>query len=262
MMRELDETGKILIRIATAVSVAVTLLVPPAVAQQRDEKAEYQACLTLTKREPEMAFESALAWKSEGGGFPARHCEALALVALKKYHIAAPRLEELAEDMAEAGSQLTLAILSQAANVWLLADDGSRGYAVASAGLDIDPDNIDLLVDRSRMSARLEDYETARVDLDRALQLDPSRTDALTFRAAAWRQLGNNRRALEDVELALSLTPDLPDALIERGILYRQSGKKDLARRDWLKVLDLVPYGTAADAARLNLENLDVDKDK
>ncbi|MCR9214153.1 MAG: tetratricopeptide repeat protein [Proteobacteria bacterium] len=251
-----------MIRLAAVISVAAVPIVFSASAQQRDEQAEYQACLTLTKREPEMAFESALAWKGEGGGYPARHCEALALVALKKYHIAAPRLEELAEDMANDGSPLAIAILSQAANVWLLEGDASRGYFVASAGLDIDPDNVDLLIDRSRMSAKLEDYQAARTDLDRALQVDPSRTDAMTFRAAAWRQLGNNERALEDVELALSLTPDLPDALIERGILYRQTGRKDLARKDWMKVLDLSPYSVAGDTARINLENLDVNKDK
>ncbi len=255
-------SGKTLIKLAAAASIAALPVVLPVLAQERDEQAEYNACLTLTKREPEMAFESALAWKGEGGGFPARHCEALALVALKKYHIAAPRMEELAEDMAGAGSPLAAKILSQAANIWLLADDASRGYAVASAGLEIDPENIDLLVDRSRMSARLGDYRAAREDLDRALQVDPTRTDALTFRAAAWRQLGNNPRALEDVELALSLTPDLPDALIERGILYRDSGRRDLARKDWMKVLDLSPYSVAGDTARINLENLDVNKNK
>lgn len=231
-------------------------------ADARDQEAEYKACLLLTKREPEMAFESALSWKADGGGFPARHCVALALVAQKKFHLAAPRLEALAEDMRKTGSPLLIPTLSQAANVWLLAEDYSRANAVASAALEIDPDNINLLIDRSRILARANNYQSAFNDLNQALRLDPTRTDALTFRAAAWRQLGNNERALEDVELALSLTPDLLDALVERGILYRLTDQPDLARKDWLKVLELSPHSPTGEAARINLEKLDVNPNK
>ncbi|MZR29922.1 tetratricopeptide repeat protein [Sneathiella litorea] len=228
----------------------------------RTQESEYEACLTLTRREPEKAFESALAWRDSGGGFPARHCVALALVAMKKYDHAALTLEELAEDMQGAGSELLVPVLTQAANVWLLADEYDRANAVATTGLEIDPENINLLVDRSRILAKVGDYKGAFDDLDLALKLDPARSDALTFRAAAWRHLGDNARALEDVELALSLEPDLPDALIERGILYEAADKRDLARKDWLRVLDLATNTAAGDEARRHLESLDVNKDK
>ncbi|MEH6545153.1 MAG: tetratricopeptide repeat protein [Sneathiella sp.] len=227
-------------------------------AQDRDEQAEYKSCLTLTTREPEMAFESALAWRDKGGGFPARHCAALALMEMKKYHIAAPHLEELAEDLRESGSPLVVAVLGQAANAWLLAENLQRAQAVASAGLEFEPDNIELRIDRARVFAQTNNFKAAFDDLDYALKLDPTRTDALVFRGAAWRQLGNNERALEDIELALSLTPDLLAGLVERGILFRLSGKDNLARADWLKVLNLSPYSIAAETARLNLEKLDV----
>ena len=228
----------------------------------RTQESEYEACLTLTRREPEKAFESALAWRDSGGGFPARHCVALALVAMKKYDHAALTLEELAEDMQAAGSDLVVSVLTQAANVWLLAEEYERANAVATTGLGIEPENINLLIDRSRILARVGDYKRAFDDLDLALKLDPARADALTFRAAAWRQLGDDVRALEDVELALSLEPDLADALIERGILYQKSGKTDLARTDWLRVLELVPNSPAGDEARRHLEAIDVNKDK
>jgi regulator of sirC expression with transglutaminase-like and TPR domain len=246
--------------IASILAIGSSLIAPEANA--RDKKAEYQSCLQLTKREPEMAFESALAWKGEGGGFPARHCAALALVAMKKYHLAAPRLETLAEDLRLAGSNLLVPILSQTANVWLLAGNSKRANIVASAALAIEPENVDLLIDRGRILADTGNYQGAFADLDYALKLDPSRVDALTFRAAAWRHLGNNSRALEDVELALSLQPDQLDALVERGILYQTTGKENLARKDWLYVLNLAPYSPAADAARANLEQLDVNTEK
>ncbi|MEX0582865.1 MAG: hypothetical protein WD185_04285 [Sneathiella sp.] len=228
----------------------------------RTQESEYETCLTLTRREPERAFESALAWRDSGGGFPARHCAALALVAMKKYEHAALTLEELAGDMQSAGSGLLVPVLMQAANVWLLDENYGRAEAMATAGLTIEPENIDLLIDRSRILARIGDYQKAFDDLDFALKLDPTRSDALTFRAAARRHLGDKARALEDVELALSLNPDLPDALIERGILYQSAGNPDLARKDWLRVLDLATNTPAGDEARRHLEALDVNKNK
>ncbi len=229
-------------------------------AASRDEAAEYEACIKLSKREPELAFESALSWRDQGGGFPARHCAALALVGMKKYHIAAPRLEKLAEEMRNSGSRFVIPVLSQAANAWLLAEDYPRANAVATAALEIEPHNIEMLIDRSRILAKAENYQEAFNDLDLVLRLDPVRSDALTFRAAAWRQLGDNKRAMEDVELALSLTPDLIDALIERGILHRLAGNANDARKDWLKVLDISPHSPAGDTARRNIEKLDVKK--
>lgn len=232
----------------------------PAAAFARDEADEYKACLKLTRLEPEAAFESALTWRDQGGGFPARHCAALALVQLKKYHLAAPRLEKLAEDMMAAGSAHVIDLLNQTGNIWLLAKDPVRADAVFSAALEIEPDNIGLLIDRARALAVAENYQTALGDLNKALQLDPARPDALAFRASAYRHLGDRVRALEDAELALSLEPGLVDALLERGILYRLDGRNDLARGDWLKVLEISPYSPAGELARTNIEKLDIVK--
>jgi len=226
-------------------------------AASQDQASEYKACIKLTKREPELAFGSALSWRDQGGGFPARHCAALALIEMKKYHLAAPRLEKLAEEMRATGSDFVIPTLSQAANTWLLAENYARANAVATAALEIEPDNVELLVDRSRILAQAENYQEAFNDLDKVLRLDPTHTDALTFRAAALRQLGNNKRAMEDVELALSLHPDLIDALIERGILHRLAGNKDQARKDWMNVLSISPHSPAGETARRNLEKLD-----
>jgi len=232
----------------------------PAFAQNQDNGAEYKACLKLTKREPEMAFESALSWLVQGGGFAARHCAALALIEQKKYHLAAPRLEKLAEDMRDSGSPFVIPMLSQAANSWLLAKNYNRANAVATAALKIEPNNIELLIDRSRILAAAKNYQEAFDDLDLVLRLDPSRSDALAYRAAAWRQLGNDNRAMEDVNLALSLTPDLLDALIERGILYRLAGDPENAQKDWTKVLELSPNSPAGETARKNIQKLALQK--
>ncbi|MBL4667295.1 MAG: hypothetical protein JKY04_07955 [Sneathiella sp.] len=227
-------------------------------ALSRDEAKEYEACIKLTKREPEYAFESALSWRDQGGGFPARHCAALALIGMKKYHLAAPRLEALAEEMRAAGMEFVVPTLSQAANAWLLAKNYSRANAVASAALEMEPENIELLLDRSHILAGAKNYQEAFDDLDLVLRLDPSRSDALAYRAAAWRQLGNNNRAMEDADLALSLQPDLLDALIERGILLRLAGDIDGAKKDWMRILEISPNTPAADTAQKNIEKLEL----
>jgi hypothetical protein len=46
--------------------------------------------------------------------------------------------------------------------------------------------------------------------------------------------------------------------LLERGILRRLKGDDKGARADWLKILATAPSGAAADAARKNLELMDV----
>jgi tetratricopeptide (TPR) repeat protein len=229
-----------------------------AYAAQRNEADEYKACIKLTKREPEIAFESALSWRDQGGGSPARHCAALALIGIKQYHLAAPRLEKLAEEMRSSGSELVLPTLRQAANSWLLAKNYPRAHAVASAALEIEPDNEGVLIDRARILAAAENYQEAFDDLDLALRLNPTRPDALTFRAAARRHLGQMDRALEDADLAVSLSPKFVDALIERGILLRLAGRDDEARADWLKVLQLSPNSSAGETARKNIEKMDV----
>ena len=51
-------------------------------------------------------------------------------------------------------------------------------------------------------------------------------------------------------------------ALLERGNLRRLDGDDNGARADWLMVLSLQPQGEAAEAARQNLEKMDVNVGK
>ncbi len=226
-----------------------------------DAAEQYRACVALTERAPEEALEAALAWRDFGGGVPARHCAALAMVALGQYRLAAARLERLADDMPGEAGERRAAVLGQAGNAWLLADEAARADAVFSAALTLAPDDPDLLIDRARALAEAAQFAAALADLDRALSLDPTRADALVYRAAAWRKLDELARALEDVELALALAPRSVDGLIERGMLRRLAGDAAGARADWLAVLDLAPDTPAGRTAQRNLELLDVKLD-
>lgn len=218
----------------------------------------YRACIALTTSKPEDAFETALAWRDRGGGFPARHCAALALVAMKQYDDAAARLEQLAQDMQKVGSDLQAEVLGQAGNAWLLAGQTDRARGNFTAGLGIQPNHPDLLIDRARAAAALGDFPAAIADLDRAISVDPRRAEAFAFRASAKRQTNDPRGAKADVAEALKRDPDEIEALLERGILRAAEGDQQGARADWLRVVTEGAGTPAAEAAQSNLEKMDL----
>ena len=94
----------------------------------------------------------------------------------------------------------------------------------------------------------------------RSLKFIWGHPDALAFRAAAFRFLDQTAAARADTDAALARDPAHPEALLERGILKRLAGDKDGARADWIKLLEVAPETGAADAARANLEKMDVKK--
>lgn len=218
----------------------------------------YAACLAALEGDAAVAFEGAIAWRDEGGGFGARHCVALALVRLGHHVEAANRLEVLAEDMRAAGQGLVAEVLGQAGNAWLLGGEPGRALGVFEAALALGPGGPELLIDRARAHAALGDYGAAESDLGRALVRDADNADALAYRAAARRRLGRLEEAAADLERALWLAPRHLEALLERGLLNLQRGDAAAARRDLLEVRMAAPASAAAELAGANLERLDV----
>lgn len=244
--------------IVTATALAIMAGTLPAAAEEIDHAEQYAACMQLTQIEPEEAFEAALAWESKGGGNAARHCGNVALIGLGQYDKAAERLEALAQTMTDSSDRLRADVLAQAAQAWLLQGDIDRSYKVLSAALKLDPDNVELLIDRSVALAAASSYWDAIDDLNRAQDLAPEREDILVFRATAYRYLDANELALEDVNQALKLRPENAEALLERGILRRLNGDEQGARADWLTAANLAEGTPTGDAAQQNLEKLDV----
>ncbi len=115
------------------------------------------------------------------GGDGARHCAAVALIELGQYREAAQRLERLAADLRDPdlreteNTVLSLGVLVQAGQAWILAGDTTRAHAVQSAALDIAPDDVELLLDRAITRATAKNYRAAVDDLTRALDLAPGR---------------------------------------------------------------------------------------
>jgi tetratricopeptide (TPR) repeat protein len=225
------------------------------------EDIAYQDCLSLVRRNPEEGFAQAQVWQSTGGGLAAAHCGALALVELKHYADAADRLEQLLPLAEKQAPHLTVAILDQAANAWLLAEQPQRARQLLDIAVNAAPHQSDILIDRAIALAALDDHAAARADLDRALSLEPTRADAYALRASARRQLNDPAGALEDAETALALEPRLPEALLERGILRLNIGDRKGARADLIQVRLIAPDSPAAVAAGRYIEEMDVKAD-
>ena len=251
-----------------------SLLVPPllaaclsagaAIADQAKSKdpeaaQQYKHCIALARNSPAEGWQEALAWASLGGGEPAHHCAAVAMIGMRQFDEAAIRLENLARD-SEAAARIRAGMLAQAGQAWLLAKQPDRAYAAQTKALELVPGAPDLLVDRAQSQAEEKNFAGALEDLNEALAAAPDRVDALTFRATAKRHLDDLEGARADVKAALSIDDHYQDAWLEDGILKRLADDAAGARASWEKLLALAPQSDAAETARRDLELLDADK--
>jgi tetratricopeptide (TPR) repeat protein len=221
---------------------------PPRVADSPD----YEACLGQLRDDAQGALSFAEAWEARGGGDGARHCSALALLALGEPERAASRLEALAGRVGT-GPAARAAVFGQAGQAWMVAGQAVRAYGAFTLALAQTPNDPELLVDRAIAAGTLGRYADALADTDRALAQDAQRAEAWVFHAAALRHLDRGQEALRDIERALALEPGSPEALLERGILRQLQGDTAGAREDWEVVVATSPDSAAADLAQQNL---------
>ncbi|MFM8681993.1 MAG: tetratricopeptide repeat protein, partial [Alphaproteobacteria bacterium] len=152
-------------------------------------------------------------------------------------------------------------LLAQAARAWQAAAEPARALDAIGRAVGLRPDDAELRLDRAELLAEAGKLWEAVDDLDAVLDRAPANAQALAMRAAARRRLEAPELARDDVARALAADPRLPEAWLESGILNRQAGRLDAARRDWLQVLVLDADGPAGDAARAQIEALELGGD-
>jgi tetratricopeptide (TPR) repeat protein len=201
---------------------AAPFLAPQALAQeQAQEQARYAQCLERTgaAQTGDMAveaYEAALAWESAGGGAPAEHCTAIALLRLGHEEEAAMRLEALTGQSLFAAPEQTAELLRQAASAWLLAGELARAEAAAGRALEAAPD-ADLAVLRARVRLEAENYAGAEADLTDALARRAGDSGTLALRALARMAQGDLTAALRDAEAAVEADPQNVEARLTLG---------------------------------------------
>ncbi|TAN56177.1 MAG: hypothetical protein EPN20_19210, partial [Magnetospirillum sp.] len=201
-------------RRAAAPLLLLPLLLAPlgAGAETINPRQEYRTCLQLARQKPEDGWEEAIAWTSLGGGEPARHCAAVALIGLGKLEEAARRLEALAQQ-SRGTEGLRAEMLAQAAQAWLLAGKVELALADLDTGLGLVPNQPDLLLDKAVAMAQAAHYKEVVEVLTTLLKIQPNRVEAMVLRGSAYRYLDKLELAKDDIARALVLDNDLPDAL-------------------------------------------------
>lgn len=231
------------------------LVVPVSAGAAPSGAGHYQRCLADSSGNPAAALADAEAWAKAGGGAPAQHCAALALVSLKRYAEAGSRLDKIAGGPEKLDAQFRTELYDQAGNAWLLAGDGARAVQSFSGALTLSGGDADLFSDLARAQAMRRNWPEVVLDLNAALQLSPRRADLLVLRASARRALKHYQDALADTEAALKLKPGDGSALVERGLLRRQLGDIGGARRDFQTAVKTAS-GSVAEEAKANLDDL------
>jgi len=228
------------------------LLPLPPEAPRLVDAPEYERCLLQLRDDPEGARGLAESWEAEGGGEGARHCAALALMALGEPARAAPMLEDIARG-SSAGAAARAAVFSQAGQAWQMAGEPARAVGALDAAIALAPEDPDLLADRAAAAAALGRLDRALADLNRAVALDAERAPVWVLRATTLRRLDRPDAAMADVTRALALDPANAEALLERGVLRQMRGDEAGARADWERAMELAPDSATADLAMQNL---------
>jgi regulator of sirC expression with transglutaminase-like and TPR domain len=218
----------------------------------------YRACVAAVGVSADDAFEKAITWRDRGGGLPAEHCAALALISLDEPGEAASRLNALAQRKDAGTAAERASLLAQSGNAWLLASQTENAEAAFSAALKLTPKDPDLWTDRARARAARQDWANAETDLNSALTYDKTHPEVFVLRASARQAQANQAGYKADIDAALALDPTFPDALVERGAMKMDAGDKAGARADFVQVLVRAPNSPAADTVRKRIEALEV----
>jgi len=231
---------------------------------------QYLHCLDQIEVNPDRAYDIAVEWRDLGGGMPAKHCAAMALVALKLYPEAAVRFEQLARGQGLAGAKIRAEILAQGGNAWTLAKRPHKAIDAFNEALNVleqDPEphptvEAQIRLDRARLLVLGEEVEAARPDVETVLRIagvaPRTKAEALALRSDLWRAAGQYDKAEADASEAIALSPETGTAYLARGRVRAVTGNKDGARSDFLVILQGASRPDLAEAARTALQELDL----
>jgi tetratricopeptide (TPR) repeat protein len=198
----------------------------------------------------------AFAGKWLTGGEPAQHCQAIALIGLKRFAEAGQQLELLANKMHGDTQDLRAETFAQAAEAWSENGQPVRAEADLDQSIQLAPEQQSYRIDRATARAAEHNYTGAIEDLSSVIAAGSTSGEVFAYRAAAYRLSGDLKAAMADAESAVKNAPTLPEAWLERANARGLSGDADGAQQDWQKVVELAPGSPAADAATRNLDAL------
>lgn len=182
-----------------------------------DDDVRHAACIERISRDAEAAFEEALAWRHQAGGWPAEHCVSLALMALGRIEDGADRLRAAAAGAVSATEASRAIMYGQAGDAYLEAGLPEKAMTAFSRGVEFAPADAGLRRGRAEAALALDDPALAERYAGEAHAVDPSDAEALRLRGEA-RLLQNDLSGAEDdMRAARALAPENIDVLLLRG---------------------------------------------
>jgi tetratricopeptide (TPR) repeat protein len=215
------------------IAAALVSCAPAAFAQ--DEGQKLQACVDRIDRDPEGAYQDGLTWLSLGNRPAARHCTALALVAMGEEAEGAARLEELANAPDAGGLDERGVYLAQSGNAWLLAGMPDEAIVTLTNAMKLRPSDGELFKDRARAHVLKKQWTDAAKDLDTAIVMSAGDAEAYRLRGMSRLKLNRLGEAWSDVDAAMKLAPTDVKVLVLRGDVreaMRLQGMEDPAGLD------------------------------
>ena len=233
-------------------------------AVQTTDQQRFEACAALVETDPVHALDQAGEWRVNGGGLLARHCEALAYVAQKRWVPAATAFEAAAKEADNKSDGRSTNFWVQAGNASLAANDAARARtafdAALARGQAVQADLGEIYLDRARARFALADKKGAREDIDAALKLVSGDPLAWLLSATLARQSGDLARAQADITEAATRSPDDAQVALEAGNIAILGGHDDAARTAWQAAVKNGPDSAAGKAAAEALLRLDPPK--
>lgn len=182
------------------------------------ETNRYLSCLEHVAADPEAGFEDALAWRMEGGGWPAGHCEARALIALGDAAGGAAMLEEQASHLTTTrDGSFPVSMLVEAGEAWLTLHQSEDARRAFTAALELAPRDVPALLGLARSSLELGQWEAAETAASGSIERAPGLADGWRLRGLARLERGELDAAWQDMEAARDIEPENIEILVLRG---------------------------------------------
>ncbi len=177
----------------------------------------YEGCVAAVEADPGAGRHYAESWSAEGGGKAAKHCAAIAALALGSPLSAGAMLVDLAKAEADPGAAARLSL--QAAEAFMEGRARVQAFDALRQTYDIVPDAPDVHMAAATIYATGEEWAGVVLALTALARHADLSADAYALRARAHFEQDEMDAAAKDVARALSLDPLMVDALVLRGKL-------------------------------------------
>ena len=218
----------------------------------------YDQCLELIAQDPQKAEREAGDWaRFGGGGAPARHCYALALIEIGAPSKAIDELLGIAAEEAALSDPARADVLVQAGEMLLEEGDDVTAGVVAEQALRLAPRDGGVLGLRAAVRIARGAYKDALTDLNEAIARHGPVPRLLLLRASAHRQSGGLIEARDDATYATELEPRMAEAWLERGRIEARIKDRESARDSLLEAIALDREGEIGKTAQNVLQRME-----